>query len=94
MFILNQLILTHSTSHLPQSYLNHNSINLIPFNLTIHPKSYIHQIQITSQQYIQYIQQHPHLNTTQPPIPQFINLYQQLPPHDLHIITIHISSPL
>ncbi|WP_398573874.1 DegV family protein, partial [Staphylococcus epidermidis] len=34
------------------------------------------------------------MKTTQPPIPRFIQTYDQLPQHDLQIITIHLSSRL
>ncbi|WP_260846140.1 DegV family protein, partial [Staphylococcus epidermidis] len=57
-------------------------------------KSYTHQLHISSTEYIHHIQNDPHLKTTQPPIPPFIQTYHQLPQHHLQIITIHLSSPL
>ncbi|WP_186304860.1 DegV family protein, partial [Staphylococcus epidermidis] len=48
----------------------------------------------SSSDYIDHIQNHPHLKTTQPPIPPFIQTYHQLPQHHLQIITIHLSSRL
>lgn len=51
--MVKQVIVTDSTSDLPQSYFKENSINVIPLNVTIDGKSYIDQIEITSEEYIE-----------------------------------------
>lgn len=92
--MVKQVIVTDSTSDLPQSYLNENSINVIPLNVTIDGKSYIDQIEITSEEYIEYMEQDADVKTSQPAIGEFINLYEELAGDDVEIISIHMSSGL
>ncbi|MDU4602539.1 MAG: DegV family protein, partial [Staphylococcus warneri] len=73
--MVKQVIVTDSTSDLPQSYLKENSINVIPLNVTIDGKSYIDQIEITSEEYIEYMEQDADVKTSQPATGEFINLY-------------------
>ena len=92
--MVKQVIVTDSTSDLPQSYLKENSINVIPLNVTIDGKSYIDQIEITSEEYIEYMEQDADVKTSQPAIGEFINLYEELAGDDVEIISIHMSSGL
>ena len=92
--MVKQVIVTDSTSDLPQSYLKENSINVIPLNVTIDGKSYIDQIEITSEEYIEYMEQDADVKTSQPATGEFINLYEELAGDDVEIISIHMSSGL
>ena len=92
--MVKQVIVTDSTSDLPQSYFKENSINVIPLNVTIDGKSYIDQIEITSEEYIEYMEQDADVKTSQPAIGEFINLYEELAGDDVEIISIHMSSGL
>lgn len=45
-------IVTDSTSDLSHTYLQDNDIHVIPLNLTIDGKSYVDQVDISSEEYI------------------------------------------
>lgn len=63
--MVKQVIVTDSTSDLPQSYLKENAIHVIPLNLTINGKSYVDQVDITSSEYIDYLEQDADVKTSQ-----------------------------
>ncbi len=89
-----QIIVTDSTSDLSQDYLKKHNIHVIPLSVTIDGKSYVDQLDITSEEYIQHIEDDADVKTSQPPIGKFIELYETLSKDDVEIFSIHMSSGL
>lgn len=89
-----QVIVTDSTSDLSHQYLEKNDIHVVPLNLTIDGKSYVDQIDITSEDYINKIEEQADVKTSQPSIGKFIDLYEKLSQEYDEIISIHMSSGL
>lgn len=89
-----QIIVTDSTSDLSQDYLKEHDIHVIPLSVTIDGKSYVDQLDITSEEYIQHIEDDADVKTSQPPIGKFIELYETLSKDDVEIFSIHMSSGL
>lgn len=89
-----QIIVTDSTSDLSQDYLTQHNIHVVPLSLTIDGQSYVDQIDISSKDYIQRIEEDADVKTSQPPIGKFIELYERLGQEDVEIISIHMSSGL
>ncbi|MBI5972483.1 fatty acid kinase fatty acid binding subunit [Staphylococcus caledonicus] len=89
-----QIIVTDSTSDLSQDYLTQHNIHVVPLSLTIDGQSYVDQIDISSKDYIQRIEEDADVKTSQPPIGKFIELYEQLGQEDVEIISIHMASGL
>ena len=89
-----QIIVTDSTSDLSQDYLKRHNIHVIPLSVTIDGKSYVDQLDITSEEYIQHIEDDADVKTSQPPIGKFIELYETLAKDDVEIFSIHMSSGL
>lgn len=89
-----QIIVTDSTSDLSQDYLKQHNIHVIPLSVTIDGKSYVDQVDITSEEYIQHIEDDADVKTSQPPIGKFIELYETLAKDDVEIFSIHMSSGL
>ncbi|BGE82434.1 fatty acid kinase binding subunit FakB2 [Staphylococcus petrasii] len=89
-----QIIVTDSTSDLSQDYLKQHNIHVIPLSVTIDGKSYVDQLDITSEEYIQHIEDDADVKTSQPPIGKFIELYETLAKDDVEIFSIHMSSGL
>ncbi|PNZ66470.1 DegV family protein [Staphylococcus croceilyticus] len=89
-----QIIVTDSTSDLSQDYLKQHNIHVIPLSITIDGKSYVDQVDITSEEYIQHIEDDADVKTSQPPIGKFIELYETLSKDDVEIFSIHMSSGL
>lgn len=89
-----QVIVTDSTSDLSHQYLEKNDIHVVPLNLSIDGKSYVDQIDITSEDYINKIEEQADVKTSQPSIGKFIDLYEKLSQEYDEIISIHLSSGL
>lgn len=87
-------IVTDSTSDLSQSYLRENDIHVVPLNLTIDGEAFIDQIDISSEEYIQKIEDNADVKTSQPAIGKFIELYDELGKDGSEIISIHMTSGL
>ena len=89
-----QIIVTDSTSDLSHEYLKQHNIHVVPLSLTIDGKSFVDQIDITSEAFIQRIEEDADVKTSQPPIGKFIELYEELGKEDVEIFSIHMSSGL
>ncbi|MBX5316116.1 DegV family protein [Staphylococcus caprae] len=89
-----QIIVTDSTSDLPHEYLSEHNIHVIPLSITVNGKAYIDQVDITSKEYIEYIEADADVKTSQPPIGRFIEKYEELAKEDVEVISIHMSSGL
>ena len=87
-------IVTDSTSDLSQKYLTDNDINVIPLNLTIDGESFADQIDISSEAFIEKIENDADVKTSQPAIGKFIDLYDELGGDGSEIISIHMTSGL
>ncbi|MCG7339632.1 DegV family protein [Staphylococcus sp. ACRSN] len=87
-------IVTDSTSDLSQAYLTDNDINVIPLNLTIDGESFADQIDISSEAFIERIENDADVKTSQPAIGKFIDLYDELGADGSEIISIHMTSGL
>ena len=73
-----QIIVTDSTSDLPHEYLSEHNIHVIPLSITVNGKAYTDQVDITSKEYIEYIEADADVKTSQPPIGRFIEKYEEL----------------
>ncbi len=87
-------IVTDSTSDLSHTYLQDNDIHVIPLNLTIDGKSYVDQVDISSEEYIKKLEENADVKTSQPAIGNFIELYDELGKDGSEIISIHMTSGL
>ncbi|MFW3611640.1 DegV family protein [Staphylococcus caprae] len=89
-----QIIVTDSTSDLSHEYLSEHNIHVIPLSITVNGKAYTDQVDITSKEYIEYIEADADVKTSQPPIGRFIEKYEELAKEDVEVISIHMSSGL
>ena len=94
MTMTKQIIVTDSTSDLSKEYLEANNIHVIPLSLTIEGASYVDQVDITSEEFINHIENDEDVKTSQPAIGEFISAYEELGKDGAEIISIHLSSGL
>ena len=59
-----QIIVTDSTSDLSHEYLKQHNIHVVPLSLTIDGKSFVDQIDITSEAFIQRIEEDADVKTS------------------------------
>lgn len=92
---MQRIIVTDSTSDLDQTYLAENNIHIVPLSVTVNGKSYIDQEEISSEEFIQFLDNDENdLKTSQPPLGQFVETYETLTKDDAEVISIHLSSGL
>lgn len=92
---MQRIIVTDSTSDLDQTYLAENNIHVVPLSVTVNGKSYIDQEEISSEEYIQFLDNDENdLKTSQPPLGQFVETYETLTKDGAEVISIHLSSGL
>src|SRR5699024_12405906 len=87
-------IVTDSTSDLSHIYLKDNEIHVIPLNLTIGDDTFVYQVDISSEAFIQKIENDADVKTSQPAIGKFIEQYDELGKDGSEIISIDITSGL
>lgn len=92
--MMQKKIVTDSTSDLSHAYLSDNDIHVIPLNLTINGEAYVDQVDISSEVYIQKMQEDADVKTSQPAIGKFIEMYDKLGADGSEIISIHMTSGL
>ncbi|MCU5745518.1 DegV family protein [Staphylococcus sp. SQ8-PEA] len=90
----NYKIVTDSTSDLSHEFLKKNQIHVVPLTLNIDNDSFADQEEISSETFLQKIEEGADVKTSQPPIGKFINLYNELGKDDTKIISIHMTSGL
>lgn len=92
---MQRIIVTDSTSDLDQTYLAENNIHIVPLSVTVNGKSYIDQEEISSEEFIQFLDNDENdLKTSQPPLGQFVETYETLTKDGAEVISIHLSSGL
>ncbi|MDO5374801.1 DegV family protein [Staphylococcus rostri] len=92
---MQRIIVTDSTSDLDPSFFEKHGIHVIPLSVTIDGKSYVDQIDMSSEEYIKYLAEGNHdLKTSQPALGQFVEKYEELMKDDVEIISIHLTSGL
>ncbi|MCS4485426.1 DegV family protein [Staphylococcus americanisciuri] len=92
---MQRIIVTDSTSDLDPSFFEAHNIHVIPLSVTIDGKSYVDQIDMSSEAYIKYLAEGNHdLKTSQPALGQFVEKYKELMNDDVEIISIHLTSGL
>lgn len=85
---------TDSTSTLDPEFAKNNHVYIVPLRLLVNDECYKENIDITSEQFYDKMRQHERVSSSQPPIGEFIELYEQLKQEYEGIIAIHCSSDL
>ncbi|MBI5975469.1 DegV family protein [Staphylococcus canis] len=92
---MKKIIVTDSTSDLDPSFLEAHQIHVIPLSVTINGKSHEDQVDISSDEFIQYLEDDQNdLKTSQPPIGKFVEKYTELTQKGYEVISIHLSAGL
>ncbi|MFO3689245.1 DegV family protein [Staphylococcus felis] len=92
---MQKIIVTDSTSDLDSSFLEAHHVHVIPLSVTINGKTYEDQKDISSESFVNYLEDDTNdLKTSQPPIGKFVEKYESLAKQGYEIISIHLSSGL
>lgn len=85
---------TDSTCTIDPEFAKNNHVYIVPLRLIIDNKCYKENIDITIDEFYEQMRQHEQVGSSQPPIGEFIELYERLKEEYDEIIAVHLSSEL
>ncbi|CAH2716874.1 Protein DegV [Neobacillus rhizosphaerae] len=85
-------IVTDSTAYIPKELREHWNIHMIPLNVIFGNEVYQEENDITWSQFYEEVRTKELPTTSQPPIGQFVELFEQLSKEYDAVISIHLSS--
>ncbi|MBY3620332.1 DegV family protein [Acinetobacter sp. CUI P1] len=85
---------TDSTSIIDPEFAMKNHVYIIPLRIIINNECYKENIDITIDEFYEKMRQHDKVGSSQPPIGEFIELYERLKEEYDEIIAVHLSSEL
>ncbi|MEK4003195.1 DegV family protein [Paenibacillus sp. FSL H3-0333] len=85
---------TDSTSTIDSEFAMNNHVYIVPLRLIVNNECYRENIDINADQFYDKMRQHDKVGSSQPPIGEFVELYERLKEEYDEIIAIHCSSEL
>lgn len=85
---------TDSTSIIDPEFAKKNHVYIIPLRIIINNECYKENIDITIDDFYEKMRHHEKVGSSQPPIGEFIELYERLKEEYDEIIAVHLSSEL
>ncbi len=86
-------IVTDSTAYIPEDLRNRFDIHIVPLNVVFGEEAYREELELTASDFYEMVRRYGQLPTTsQPPIGQFVELFEQLSKEYDAVISIHLSS--
>jgi DegV family protein with EDD domain len=90
--IMKTAVVTDSTAYIPKELRDKWNIHMIPLNVIFGSEAYQEEVDITAGQFYQQVKDKELPTTSQPPIGQFVELFEQLSKDYEAVISIHLSS--
>jgi DegV family protein with EDD domain len=90
--IMKTAVVTDSTAYIPQELRDKWNIHMIPLNVIFGSEAYQEEVDITAGQFYQQVKEQELPTTSQPPIGQFVELFENLSKDYEAVISIHLSS--
>ncbi|TDL73778.1 DegV family protein [Rhodococcus qingshengii] len=85
-------VVTDSTAYIPKEIRDKWNIHMIPLNVIFGNEAYQEEVDITAGQFYQQVKEKELPTTSQPPIGQFVELFETLSKDYEAVISIHLSS--
>lgn len=85
---------TDSTCTIDPEFAKNNHVYIVPLRLIINNECYKENIDITIDEFYEKMRQHDQVGSSQPPIGEFIELYERLKEEYDEIIAVHLSTGL
>ncbi|MFB3161120.1 DegV family protein [Neobacillus sp. 179-J 1A1 HS] len=85
-------VVTDSTAYIPKELRDKWNIHMIPLNVIFGSEVYQEEVDITAEQFYQEVKVKDLPTTSQPPIGQFVELFERLAKEYDAVISIHLSS--
>jgi DegV family protein with EDD domain len=85
-------VVTDSTAYIPKDLREKYNIHMIPLSVIFGTETYREEIDLTAEQFYEEVKTRELPTTSQPPIGEFVELFEQLGKDHDAIISIHLSS--
>jgi DegV family protein with EDD domain len=85
-------VVTDSTAYIPKELRDKWNIQMIPLNVIFEREVYQEEIDIQAEEFFEEVKQRELPTTSQPPVGQFVELFEQLSKEYDAVISIHLSS--
>ena len=86
-------VVTDSTAYIPEDLRERFNIHIVPLNVVFGEEAYREELELTASDFYEMVRRYGELPTTsQPPIGQFVELFEQLSKDYDAVISIHLSS--
>jgi DegV family protein with EDD domain len=85
-------VVTDSTAYIPKEIRDNWNIHMIPLNVIFGNEVYQEEVDITAEQFYQEVKEKELPTTSQPPIGEFVELFERLAKEYDAVISIHLSS--
>jgi DegV family protein with EDD domain len=85
-------VVTDSTAYIPKELRDKWNIQMIPLNVIFEGEVYQEEIDIQAEEFFEEVKQRELPTTSQPPVGQFVELFEKLSEEHDAVISIHLSS--
>ncbi|CEG29075.1 DegV family protein [Bacillus sp. B-jedd] len=85
-------VVTDSTAYIPRELREKLNIHMIPLNVIFGEEAYQEEVEITASEFYEEVKTKDLPTTSQPPIGQYVELYEKLAKDFDEIVSIHLSS--
>lgn len=85
-------VVTDSTAYIPKEIRDEFNIHMIPLNVIFGTEVYQEEVDITAIEFFQLVKEKELPTTSQPPVGQFVELFEQLSKDYDAVVSIHLSS--
>lgn len=91
-FFMKTAVVTDSTAYIPKELREKWNIQMIPLNVIFEGEVYQEEIDIQAGEFFEEVKRRELPTTSQPPVGQFVELFEQLSEEYDAVISIHLSS--
>lgn len=85
-------VVTDSTAYIPKDLRERLNIHMIPLSVIFGTETYQEEVEITAAQFFEEVKQRELPTTSQPPVGQFVDLFERLSKDYDAVVSIHLSS--
>jgi len=85
-------VVTDSTAYIPKDLREKLNIHMIPLSVIFGTETYQEEVEITAAQFFEEVKQRELPTTSQPPVGQFVDLFERLSKDYDAVVSIHLSS--
>jgi DegV family protein with EDD domain len=90
--IMKTAVVTDSTAYIPKELREQYNIHMIPLSVIFGNESYREEIDISAEQFYEEVKRRELPTTSQPPVGEFVELFENLAKEYDAVISIHLSS--